>query len=166
MEIILQWFMDTIGQVIPRELLVFLVSICPVLELRAGMVASMLLKIPLVKAIILCIVGNILPMPIWVFVMKKLFAAMRRRPGKHKITEWFARLATKKQKGMSRTEFWGLVAFVGIPVPGTGGWTGGLIAAALDMDLKKAVLAMFLGMCIAMTIMCIVSYGVVGHVVA
>ena len=159
--------MNTIGQVVPRELLVFLVSICPVLELRAGMLASMLLKVPLAKAIFLCIVGNILPMPIWVFVMKKLFAAMRRRPGKHKITEWFARLAEKKQtgKGLSRTEFWGLVAFVGVPLPGTGGWTGGLIAAALDMDLKKALLAIFMGMAIAMTIMCVVTYGVVGHVV-
>ena len=168
MESVLQLFMNTIGQYVSKEVSLILVSMCPVLELRAGMVAAMLLKVPVVKAIIICLVSNLVPMPFWIIVMKKLFKLMRERPGEHKITEWFARLAEKKQKGkkLSRTEFWGLVAFVGVPIPGTGGWTGGLIAAALDMDVKKGVLAIFLGMCIAMTIMCVVSYGVVGNVVS
>ena len=65
-----------------------------------------------------------------------------------------------KSSGVSKAEFWGLVAFVGIPVPGTGGWTGALIASMLKIDLKKASLAILLGIAIAATIMSLISYGV------
>jgi GMP synthase (glutamine-hydrolysing) A subunit len=165
------WTPDSFIETTVAELKAIIGQDKVILGLSGGVdstVAAMLLKVPVVKAIIICLVSNLVPMPFWIIVMKKLFKLMRERPGEHKITEWFARLAEKKQKGkkLSRTEFWGLVAFVGVPIPGTGGWTGGLIAAALDMDVKKGVLAIFLGMCIAMTIMCVVSYGVVGNVVS
>lgn len=166
MQSVLDLFMKTLGPYISKELLVFLVSICPGLELRAGILASMALKIPMVQAVPLCLGANLLPMPIFIFLMKKLFEAVRKRPGKHRFAEWMEKRAlNKKSEKMERTEFWGLVAFVAVPIPGTGGWTGAIIAAALRMSVKKAVLALFIGMCIAMTIMCTVSYGVIGNIV-
>ena len=66
----------------------------------------------------------------------------------------------KKSDGVSKAEFWGLVAFVGIPLPGTGGWTGALIASLLDVDIKKASLAILVGIAVAATIMSLIFYGV------
>ena len=71
-----------------------------------------------------------------------------------------------KSDNIRRYEFWGLVLFVGIPLPGTGAWTGSLIAALLDVDFKKAVLAELLGIAIATVIMSILSYGLLGVLVA
>ena len=68
--------------------------------------------------------------------------------------------AMSKSESVSRAEFWGLVGFVGIPLPGTGGWTGALIASLLKIDVKKASAAILLGIAIAATIMSLISYGV------
>ncbi|BAK48059.1 uncharacterized membrane protein [Clostridium sp. SY8519] len=166
MEAVLHLFLSTVGNYISKQLAVFLVSICPVLELRAGILASVALKVPLIQAILLCLIGNILPMPFFMFLLKRLFAAVRRSPGRHRFAEWIEQKAlSKKSERMERTAFWGIVAFVAIPLPGTGGWSGAIIASALRMDVRKATLALFLGMCIAMSIMVLVSYGLIGHFV-
>ena len=71
-----------------------------------------------------------------------------------------------RSDSIKRYEFWGLVLFVGIPLPGTGAWTGSLIAALLDVDFKKAILAELLGIAIATVIMSIVSYGLLGALIS
>ena len=71
-----------------------------------------------------------------------------------------------KSDSIKKYEFWGLVLFVGVPLPGTGAWTGSLIAALLEVDFKKAILAVFLGIIMATVIMSVVSYGLLGALVA
>ena len=82
------------------------------------------------------------------------------------IIEKLENRAMSKSDNIKRYEFWGLVLFVGIPLPGTGAWTGSLIAALLDVDFKKAVLAELLGIAIATVIMSFLSYGLLGALIS
>ena len=81
-----------------------------------------------------------------------------------KFVLWLDKKVEKKKGQIEKFGFWGIVAFVGIPLPGTGAWTGALIAAMLDMDKKKAFLACMLGVFIAGIIMSILSYGILGNI--
>jgi len=84
---------------------------------------------------------------------------MQNIKGLRVIANWLEKKAMKKSDALKKGEFWGLALFVGIPLPGTGAWTGSLIAALFDVDIKKAVLAELLGIIIATIIMSILSYG-------
>ena len=162
MESIATWFGSTLGQFLPAELVIFLISLLPILELRGGLVVASLLQVPLLTAIPICILGNILPIPFILLFIKKIFKWMKRFPRLAKLVDKLEARAMRKSDGIARGEFWGLVLFVGIPLPMTGAWTGSLIAALLEMDLKKAVLADLLGIAIATIIVSILSYGLLG----
>ena len=127
---------------------------------RAGAQASAALKLPLQQALIFSLIGNIIPIPFILLFIRKIFDWLR--PTKHfgKLVQKMEARAMKKSDGVSKAEFWGLVAFVGIPLPGTGGWTGALIASLLDVDIKKASLAILVGIAVAATIMSLIFYGV------
>lgn len=155
-------FSATLGQFMSREMVVFIISMIPVLELRGGLLASKLLALPLLRAIPLCILGNIIPIPFILLFIKKIFAFMKRFKGLGKIAEFFEKRAAKKTGSVEKYEFFGLTLFVGIPLPMTGAWTGSLIAAMLDMDFKKAVIAELLGIVMATVIMSFVAYGLLG----
>lgn len=163
MESIVTWFTSTLGQHISREAVAFIVSLFPVLELRGGILAASLLDLPMWKGILLSAVGNFLPIPFILFFIKKIFAAMKRTRLFRPLVEKLEQKAMSKKEQIEKYEFWGLVLFVGIPLPGTGAWTGSLIAALIDMDLKKAIKAILVGICLATVIMCLVSYGILGH---
>ena len=81
------------------------------------------------------------------------------------VALWLEKKAMGKSDQIKKYEFWGLVLFVGIPLPGTGAWTGSLIAALLDIDIRKASLASLLGVAIATIIMSFVSYGLLGAII-
>ena len=87
---------------------------------------------------------------------------MKKFKGMGRLIEKLEARAMKKSGQVSSAEFWGLALFVGIPLPGTGAWTGSLIAALLEMDIKKAVIAELVGVAIATVIMSAVSYGLLG----
>ncbi len=165
MESIVVWFTSTLGNYVSAEVMVFIISLFPILELRGGLIAAWMLKVPLLKAIPICIIGNILPIPLILLFIKKIFAWMRRFRFFAKIVEWLEQKAMGKKDQIERYEFWGLVLFVGIPLPGTGAWTGSLIAALLDIDFKKAIAAELLGIVIATFIVSVVSYGLLGSIV-
>jgi uncharacterized membrane protein len=132
----------------------------PLVELRGGIPFARLLMLPLPEAILFSVIGNILPIPFILLFIDKVFDWLR--PTRHfgGFVQKLEDRAMSKSSGVSKAEFWGLVAFVGIPLPGTGGWTGALIASMLKIDLKKASLAILLGIAIAATIMSLISYGV------
>ena len=155
MDQVVNWFATTVGSRISAEAVTFIVSLLPILECRGGLLLASILKVNLLKAIPLVIVGNILPIP---FVL--LF--MRRFSVTRPFVEWLEKRAKNKSAGLKRGEFWGLLLFVGIPLPGTGGWTGALVASLMEMDFKKAMLAISLGVLLATFIMAIVSYGLLG----
>ena len=159
MTAVAEWFAQTLGQYISPEWVVFIISMIPILELRGGLIAASILDIPILKAIPFCIAGNIVPIPFILLFIKKILKWMQNIKGLRVIANWLEKKATKKSEALRKGEFWGLALFVGIPLPGTGAWTGSLIAALFDVDIKKAVLAELLGIVIATIIMAILSYG-------
>lgn len=159
-----QWFADNLGGVISAELIIFLVSMIPILELRGGLVVASLLHVDMWRAIPICVVGNLIPVPFILLLITKIFALLKKTKLFRGLVEKLERKAMGKSDRIQRYEFWGLVAFVGIPLPGTGAWTGSLIAALLGVKNKKAVPAILLGLVLATIIMSVVSYGILGKV--
>ena len=143
----------------------FIISMIPILELRGGLIVASLLKVPITTAIPLCVAGNILPIPFILLFIKQIFKWMKKVKCFRGLIERIENRAMSKSDSIKQYEFWGLVIFVGIPLPGTGAWTGSLIAALLDIDFKKAVLAELLGIVMATVIMAIFSYGLLGALV-
>lgn len=154
---LVNWFVETLSG-IPKDIVCFIISMVPILELRGGMIAAALFGIPWVRAILVCIVGNMLPMPFVLLLITKIFDLLKRtRLFKPMVEKLEARAMGKKDK-IEKYEFWGLVLFVGIPLPGTGGWTGSLVAAMLGIRFRKAFPAVIIGILLAATIMSLVSY--------
>lgn len=159
-------FANTLGQYVSKEVVVFIISMIPILELRGGLIVASLLQVPITTAIPLCIIGNIIPIPFILLFIKQVFKWLKKIKLFRGIIEKLENRAMSKSDNIKRYEFWGLVLFVGIPLPGTGAWTGSLIAALLDVDFKKAILAELLGIAIATVIMSIFSYGLLGALLA
>ncbi len=162
MESLVAWYQSTMGDFVPKEVFVFFVSMLPLIELRGGIVIASLLKIPLLKANIICIIGNVLPIPFVLLFIKRIFKFMKDHNIFKGLVEKLEQRAEKKSSGAEKGEFAFLLAFVGIPLPGTGAWTGSLIASLLEFDIKKASIAILLGVITAAVIMDIVSYGALG----
>ena len=141
-----------------REILVFIISLLPVLELRGGLIAATLLKVEPVVAYIISIIGNILPVPFILLFIKKIIEWMGKSKINifKKIVKFLHKKVEKNKDKIEKYGYLGLVLFVGVPLPGTGAWTGCLVAALLDMDRKKSF---------ASVIMMIISYGLLGRVV-
>ena len=146
---------------LPPMLIVFIISMIPILELRGGLLAARLLAIPMWSAIGICLLGNILPIPFILLFIEKILIWMENcKVGWiSKLALWLkARALGEKSQKIRKYEFLGILLFVGIPLPGTGAWTGSLIAALLHVSRKKSVPAIFLGLLLATVIMCIISY--------
>jgi uncharacterized membrane protein len=144
---------------IPEELVAFIISLFPVLECRGGMIAARLMEIPFVTAFLLCYVGNMLPIPFILLFIKKIFEFLRRFSFFEKIIKKFEAKADKNRDKILRYKSWGLLIFVAVPLPGTGGWTGALMAALLDIPFKRALPVITLGVLIAGFIMSGLTYG-------
>lgn len=166
MESLVVWFTETLGTYISRELVIFIISMIPILELRGGLIAASLLKVPITTAVPICIIGNVIPVPFILLFIRQIFKLMRNVPVIGSIIRKLEKRAMGKSDSIKKYEFWGLVLFVGIPLPGTGAWTGSLIAALLEVDFKKAILAVLLGIAMATIIMSVVSYGLLGAIVS
>lgn len=147
---------------VPKELIIFLVSMLPVLELRGGMIAAKLLEVPLLKAFVICYIGNILPIPFILLFIRKIFQFLKRFSVTRKIVEKLEERSMRQSEKVKRWRNWGLLLFVAVPLPGTGGWTGALIAALLDIRIKTSLPIIALGVLIANLIMTAFSYGLLG----
>lgn len=165
MEGLVTWFTNTLGEYVSREAVCFIISLFPILELRGGLLAATFLDVQMMKAIPLCIIANIIPIPFILFFIKKIFHWLKRFRLFRRPVEWLENKAMGKSDKIRKYEFLGLLLFVGIPLPGTGAWTGSLIAALLDLDTKKAVLAELLGLCLSAFIMTVISYAIVGNII-
>ena len=165
MEVLVNWFTNTLGQHISREMVIFIISMIPILELRGGLLAASLLNISMVKAIPICILGNIIPIPFILLFIRQIFKLMKKTKIFRGLIERLEKRAMGKSDQIKRYEFLGLLLFVGVPLPGTGAWTGSLIASLLEVDIKKSSIAIFCGLIMATVIMSIVSYGVLGNLI-
>ena len=158
---LITWFTTNLNGVVSKEMIVFIISMVPILELRGGLVAASLLKIPLFQAVGLCIAGNIIPVPFILAFITPIFNWMKKtRWLKPKIEKLEAKSMGKSEQ-IQKYEFIGLMLFVGIPLPGTGAWTGALVAALLDIRMRHALPAIFLGVAIAGALVTAVTMGVV-----
>ncbi|MDO4336976.1 MAG: small multi-drug export protein [Eubacteriales bacterium] len=166
MESLVQWFTTNLSPFISAEAVVFIISMIPILELRGGLLAASLLKIAPNVSIPLCIVGNIIPIPFILLFIRQIFKLMKKTKIFRGLIERLENRAMGKSDKIKRYEFWGLLCFVGIPLPGTGAWTGALIASLLDIDIRKSSLAILCGILMASVIMYVFSYLLVGNVVS
>ena len=145
---------------IPTQLIPFLVSLFPVLEIRGGMIAARALNIEFIQAFIICYLGNMIPIPFILLFIRKIFMLMRKVSFFGKIVDKLEARADKKKDTIVKYQEWGLLLFVAIPLPGTGGWTGALIAALMDLRMKKCLPIIALGVFIAGLIMSLITYGI------
>ncbi|MBR3869937.1 MAG: small multi-drug export protein [Clostridia bacterium] len=132
----------------------------PVIELRGAIPIGVAAGLSPWLAIPVAIIGNLIPVPFIILFIRKVFAWMRRKmPRLDGVVTRLEQRAENKKETVLRYEFWGLFVFVAIPLPGTGAWTGALIAAMLDMRLKKAMPSIALGVLTAGIIVAFVTYG-------
>ncbi len=150
------------------EVVCFIISLFPVLELRGGLLAASpaFLDVPMARALPLCIIGNLLPIPFVLLLIERIIAWMEHFKPTAGAANWLKSKAEKNKDQIVKYGFLGLVLFIGVPLPGTGAWTGSLVAALLHMPFRKAMAACVLGVLMAAAIMCFVSYGILGTLFA
>lgn len=151
-----------------KYLMIFLVSMVPIVELRGAIPISQGFGLPLFQSYIICIIGNMLPVPVIFLFARKVLEWGCDKPV---IGGFFSWCIEKGERGGRKLEekagrglYVALLLFVGIPLPGTGAWTGTLAASFLDMDYKKSVVAVLGGVLLAGVIMGCVSAGVFGMI--
>lgn len=148
----------TLGRVIAT----FLISMVPVIELRGGLPYGIALDLPYPLALTAAVVGNMVPVPFIIVYIRRVFAWLRKHFEKlDGLITTLEQKAHVKGRVVQKYSAIGLCLLVAIPLPGTGAWTGALVAAMLDMRLKKAVPTILLGVLIAAGIMTAVTFGVI-----
>ncbi len=143
-------------------IMIFFISMVPLIELRGAIPYSQIFGLPIVPSFIICIIGNMVPIPIIYLFARKVLIWGADKPV---IGKFFTFCLEKGEKGGKKLQekagrglFLALLLFVGIPVPGTGAWTGTLAASILDMDFKSTVAAVLLGILLAGVIMMTLSF--------
>ena len=144
-----------------KYLSVFGLSILPIVELRGSVPWGVAQDLPLIPVLIVSIIGHMLPVPFIIFFIRPLFSWMKKK------SKWMAKIVNKlesraadKHDLIVKYEMLGLFILVAIPLPGTGAWTGALVAALFDLRLKNAVPIIFLGVTAAGIVMSLITYGV------
>jgi uncharacterized membrane protein len=145
-----------------NELAIFIISMLPIAELRGGLIAASILGIPWVKAAIICVIGNCIPIPIIISCVEKVLNWMKTKKAFSKIAQMYEAKALKGaadiiEKYPTRM-MWALYIFVAIPLPMTGAWTGSLIAAFLNLPLRRSLPAIMAGVATAGVIMLLLAY--------
>ena len=140
---------------------IFLISMLPIIELRGAIPIGAAIGLPWYLNMIVSIIGNMLPVPFILLFSVKAFEFMKKHNIMVKFIEKIENRAKKRSEGLATGEFIGLMLFVAIPFPGTGAWTGALIAALLQFNRKRSFFYIGLGVVIASVIMTLASYGVI-----
>lgn len=141
-------------------IMTILISMVPVVELRGGIPYGVLAGLSVKQAMICAIIGNTIPVPFLIIFTRKVFAWLRKKS--ERLDRWVTKLEEKgrsKSDIVDKYEFIGLMILVAIPLPGTGAWTGSLVAAMMDMRVKRAFPSIFLGVVIAGFIVSWITYG-------
>lgn len=164
---------------LPSELYVFVISMLPIIELRGAVPIGAILELPFYVNYLLAVIGNLLPVPFILIFISKVLDFLARFKTFEPMVKWLRGKAQKHSKKvlgdsesaeeaesgerkMSRGVFVGLLLFVAIPFPGTGAWTGSLVAALFSLPKRASFLSIALGVMLCGVIMCLASYGVLG----
>ena len=157
-----EWFSSTMAG---KFIWAFLISMVPVIELRVGLPVAITSGLPFPLAYLATVLGNMLPVPFIIIFIKKIFVWLRKHwPWMDRVVTKLEQRAENKSDTVKRYGPWGLLLFVAIPAPGTGAWTGALIAALMNMSVKQAVPIILVGVCIAGLIVTGLTYGFI-HIV-
>ncbi len=150
------------GTILGKFISTFFISMVPVAELRAGLPYGIALGLAYPLVLLAAIMGNMLPVPFIIVYIRRVFDWLRQH------WNWLNGLITRlegragvKSEAVQKYGSWGLLLLVAIPLPGTGAWTGALVAALLNMRLKRAVPVIFAGVCIAAALMTAITFGVI-----
>lgn len=157
-----QYFVETLDGKVSPELIVFFISLLPILELRGGLIAAKILGVEFFRAFTICYVGNILPIPFILLFIRKVFKFLKRFKGVEKAIKKLETRSIRKADKIKKYRLWGLLLFVAIPLPGTGAWTGALAADLLDIRIKHSFPVICVGVLIAGLIISAFSYGLFG----
>lgn len=161
MEAFAAWFANSIGQFLPKEAAVFLISMIPLIELRGAVPVGVGLQLPVWKVMVIAVIGNMIPVPFIYLFARKVLVWGAGLPVAGGFFKFFLEKGEKGGKKLEQSAkgslFIALLLFVGIPLPGTGAWTGTLAASILNIGFKKSVAAVCLGVILAAIIMAVVS---------
>ena len=142
-------------------LMTFIISMVPVIELTGAIPLGVYNGLDVWTALVVAIIGNLVPVPFIIIFIRKIFKWMQEKSEKLAVlVRKFEEKADKKKEQVLKYEFWGLMVLVAVPLPGTGAWTGALVAAMLDMQLKRAMPAITVGVIVAGIIVTTATYGV------
>lgn len=152
--------MNLWNSIFGKIIMTFLISMVPVIELRGAIPVAVANGLNYWVAVAVAIIGNLVPVPFIILFIRKIFELMRKWSSKlDSIVTKLENRAKKKSDVVQKFAFWGLFILVAIPLPGTGAWTGALVAAMLDMRLRRAFPAIALGVIAAAVIVTFVTYG-------
>ena len=160
MDGLVEIIVEKFGGSVAKEIIVFVVSMIPVLELRGSILAAGFLKMEFLSTFIIAVLGNMLPIPF----IDKIFGWLKKTRFKE-IVEKLEKRALSKSDQIKKYGKFGLFLFVAIPLPGTGAWTGALAASLLRMKPKDSILPIFLGVVAAGLVMSLISFGVIKQII-
>lgn len=164
MESLVQNITELLGG-LGKEVIVFIISLLPILELRGGLVAASLLGVDFLTGYVVSIIGNVLPIPIVLLFLEKIFDFLRKFNFTKKVVDKIENKILSKKEQIEKYGYLGLLLFVGIPLPGTGAWTGAGLAVLLHLNKKKSFIFIMLGVILASIIMSIISYGILDTII-
>lgn len=164
MDGIVELIVETFGGKISKELIVFVVSMIPILELRGSILAAGFLKMEFLSTFIIAVIGNMIPIPFILIFIDKIFGWLKKTKMKG-IVERIENKALSKSDQIRKYGRFGLFLFVAIPLPGTGAWTGALAATLLRMKIKDSLPSIFLGVITAGLIMSLLSFGIIKNII-
>lgn len=159
MDSLVQLIVEKFGSSVSKEIIVFVVSMIPILELRGSLLAAGLLKMDFISTYIIAVLGNMLPIPFILIFIDKIFAWLKKTRFKDTVEKLENRALSKSDQIRKYGRF-GLFIFVAIPLPGTGAWTGALAASLLRMKFKDSIFPIFAGVAVAGLIVSLVSFGI------
>lgn len=165
MDSIIQYIIDIFGGTIPSQLIVFIVSMIPILELRGSILAAGFMDVSFLETYIVAVLGNLLPIPFILMFIKKILEWMKSTKAFSRIANGIEKKALSKREQIDKYGYFGLFLFVAIPLPGTGAWTGALLAVLLGMKNKKAFIPIALGVMTAGLVMSLLAFGIIQKII-
>lgn len=148
-----------------KEVIVFIISMLPLLELRGGLLAASILNVNFTSGYIISILGNMVPIPFLLLFLEKVLNFLSKFKATKGVVNKIEDKILSKKEQIEKYGYIGLMLFVGVPLPGTGAWTGAGLAVLLNMDKKKSFIYITLGVILASIIMSIISYGILGNII-
>ena len=158
MDNIITWLHETWGGEFCYTLMF---SMLPIVELRGGIPLGVGMGLPLPLAVTAAVIGNMLPVPFIILFIRRIYLWLQRRiPPLRGLLERLERRVEEKKDLVLRYQFWGLLLLVAVPLPGTGGWTGAMVAAVMELRIKRAVRAIFGGVLLAAAVVTAITMGI------